>query len=78
MVHVQLQCLKEVLYELGKFWKALREITSELEKLVTEGEIPGIYCGVRFNDTVETASLGVTNIDHPLKVNDETFFRSAR
>ncbi|WP_180977887.1 hypothetical protein [Mesotoga sp. Brook.08.YT.4.2.5.1] len=49
-----------------------------MEKLVAEGEIPGIYCGVRFNDTVETASLGVMNIDHPLKVNDETFFRSAR
>jgi len=46
-----------------------------LEKLVAEGEIPGISCGVRFNDTVDTASLGVTNIDHPLKVNDETFFQ---
>ncbi|WP_214078307.1 hypothetical protein [Mesotoga sp.] len=63
---------------LESFRKRFAEITSELEKLVAEGEIPGISCGVRFNDTVETASLGVTNIDHPLKVNDETFFRSAR
>ncbi|PVD15412.1 hypothetical protein V512_000425 [Mesotoga sp. Brook.08.105.5.1] len=60
---------------LRSFRKRFAEITSELEKLVTEGEIPGISCGVRFKDTVETASLGVTNINHPLKVSDETFFQ---
>ena len=43
---------------LESFRKRFAEITSELEKLVAEGEIPGISCGVRFNDTVETASLG--------------------
>jgi len=60
---------------LESFGKRFAETTSELEKLVAEGEIPGISCGARFGDTVETASFGVTNINHPLKVNDETFFQ---
>jgi len=55
--------------------KRFAEISSELEKIAEEGEVPGISCEVRFDDTVETASFGITNINHPLKVNDETFFQ---
>jgi CubicO group peptidase (beta-lactamase class C family) len=57
------------------FRKRFAEISSELERIVAEGEIPGISCGVRFGDTVETASFGVTNTNHPLNVNDEAFFQ---
>jgi len=60
---------------LESFRKRFEEISSELEKIVEEGEIPEISCGVRFGDTVETASFGITNISHPLKVIDETFFQ---
>jgi CubicO group peptidase (beta-lactamase class C family) len=40
-----------------------------------EHRIPGIALGVSDGDQLYTAGLGITNVDHPLDVTDETLFQ---
>ncbi|WP_373561616.1 serine hydrolase domain-containing protein [Mesotoga sp. H07.pep.5.3] len=32
-------------------------------------------CRIRFGETVDPASYGITNLSNPLKVNEDTFFQ---
>lgn len=60
---------------LGNLRDGFADVAAELEKVVAGGNIPGLSCGIRFGETVETASYGVTNLKHPLEVNEDTFFQ---
>ncbi|MBN2219460.1 MAG: beta-lactamase family protein [Kosmotogaceae bacterium] len=60
---------------LGDYKNGFSNVAAELEKVVSEGKIPGLSCGIRFGESVETATCGVTNLNHPLEVNDDTFFQ---
>lgn len=51
------------------------EISSKIRKLMKELGIPGVALGVYNNGTVSTQGYGVTNIDNPLPVDDNTLFQ---
>ena len=38
-------------------------------------EIPGVVVGILHNGEIHAAGLGVTNVEHPLDVTDETLFQ---
>ena len=53
----------------------LADLEAFVHKQMTENAVPGIAIGI-FNDGYRyTQGFGVTNIDHPLTVNDETLFQ---
>ena len=45
------------------------------EKSQQDHKVPGVVIGVMHNGEVQTAGFGVTNLDHPLEVTDETLFQ---
>jgi CubicO group peptidase (beta-lactamase class C family) len=50
-------------------------LQEKLTELATELAVPGVVAGVVRGDTTETAVHGVTNVDHPLPVDDGTLFQ---
>ncbi|MBN1316212.1 MAG: beta-lactamase family protein, partial [Anaerolineales bacterium] len=51
----------------------------KMEKLVTglmnEHLVPGVQIGILYNNEIETFGYGVTNIEYPMTVTDETLFQ---
>ncbi len=43
--------------------------------LMTEQRVPGVSIGILYLDHLYTRGLGITNIDHPLMVDEETLFQ---
>jgi len=41
-------------------------------RLMEKEQVPGVAVGVLHKDEMSTAGFGVTNMDHPLPVTDET------
>ncbi len=53
-------------------WGRLGEVVTQLMK---KYEIPGVAVGILHEGEMQTAGFGVTNVDHPLPVTDETLFQ---
>ena len=51
------------------------ELSSKIRELMKELGIPGVAIGVYNGGDVSTQGYGVTNIDHPLPVDDDTLFQ---
>lgn len=51
------------------------ELSSKIRELMKELGIPGVAIGVYHNGEVSTQGYGVTNLDNPLPVNDDTLFQ---
>ena len=51
------------------------ELSSKIRELMKERGIPGVAIGVYNGGDVSTQGYGVTNIDHPLPVDDDTLFQ---
>lgn len=58
--------------ELDTKWSQLGEFITQ--SMQAKG-IPGVAVGLWYNDQAWTAGFGVTNLDHPLPVTDETLFQ---
>jgi CubicO group peptidase (beta-lactamase class C family) len=53
-------------------WNRLGDyVTAQMEKR----GVPGVAIGILHNGSMQTAGFGVTNVDHPLPVTDETLFQ---
>ncbi len=50
-------------------------LQEKLTELATELNVPGVTAGIVLGDRTETAFHGVTNVDHPLEVDDQTLFQ---
>ncbi len=50
-------------------------IAKMIEGLIGEAHIPGVSFGIYCNGEIDTASFGVTSVDNPLPVNDDTLFQ---
>jgi CubicO group peptidase (beta-lactamase class C family) len=50
-------------------------LQEKLTELATELNVPGVVAGIVVDDRTETAVHGVTNVDHPLTVDEETLFQ---
>ena len=55
-----------------KHWDRLKEYTAEI---LEKNRVPGAVVGILHQGEVATAAFGVTNVDHPLPVTDETLFQ---
>jgi len=51
------------------------ELSSKIRELMKELRIPGVAVGVYNGGDVSTQGYGVTNVDHPLPVDDDTLFQ---
>ncbi|MGC9521798.1 MAG: serine hydrolase domain-containing protein [Anaerolineae bacterium] len=57
---------------LEQLWSSLSEwVPRQMEK----NDVPGVVVGILHGDETYTAGFGVTNVDHPLSVTDETLFQ---
>ncbi len=54
--------------------KRFEEIKSEAQRLMDEIKVPGVAIGIIHDGKVEMAGLGITNIDDPQPVNENTVF----
>lgn len=52
-------------------WDHLAELVA---KVMEENDVPGVAVGILHEGEVTVAGFGVTNVDHPLPVTDETLF----
>lgn len=50
-------------------------LAKKIKVLMAEYDIPGAAVGVLCGDETYTAGFGVTNVDHPLEVDDRTLFQ---
>lgn len=50
-------------------------VGSFIRKAMTESAVPGVAVGILYNGKTYTAGFGVTNVDHPLSVTDDTLFQ---
>ncbi len=46
-----------------------------VRKVMKEQGVPGVAVGILHDGETAAAGLGVTNVDHPLSVTDETLFQ---
>ncbi len=53
-------------------WDRLREFVA---KVMKDKGVPGVAVGILHKGETATAGFGVTNVDHPLPVTDETLFQ---
>lgn len=51
------------------------EISEKIKKHMKELNIPGVAVGIRHGDKTFTKGFGVTNVDHPLPVDENTLFQ---
>jgi CubicO group peptidase (beta-lactamase class C family) len=58
--------------EMEEKWSRLGE---KVEGEMRKREIPGVALGVLYRDEIRTAGFGVTNVDHPLPVTEDTLFQ---
>jgi len=54
--------------------KRFEEIKSEAQRLMDEIKVPGIAIGIIHDGKVEMAGIGITNVDDPQAVNENTVF----
>ena len=50
-------------------------LQEKLTELATELAVPGVVAGIVIGDEIEIATYGVTNLDHPLPVDEGTLFQ---
>jgi CubicO group peptidase (beta-lactamase class C family) len=50
-------------------------LAAELQSLVDQHHVPGASAGILVDGDTHTASVGVTNVEHPLPVTDTTLFQ---
>lgn len=50
-------------------------LVEKIKALMAEHKIPGVAVGILNGDETFTAGFGVTNVDHPLEVDDQTLFQ---
>ena len=50
-------------------------LQEKLTELATELEVPGVVAGIVLGEEVQTAYFGVTNLEHPLTVDESTLFQ---
>ena len=53
-------------------WEQLGEFVA---RVMDEKDVPGVAVGILHKGETATAGFGVTNMDHPLPVTDETLFQ---
>jgi CubicO group peptidase (beta-lactamase class C family) len=53
----------------------MASLQEKLTELATELAVPGVVAGIVHGDRTETAVHGVTNVDHPLAVDEATLFQ---
>ena len=53
-------------------WDQLSKLAGEI---MEKQSVPGVVVGILYEGEVRTAGFGVTNVDHPLPVTDETLFQ---
>src|SRR3954447_7195408 len=53
----------------------MASLQEKLTELATELAVPGVVAGLVIGDRTEIAVHGVTNIDHPLEVDEGTLFQ---
>jgi CubicO group peptidase (beta-lactamase class C family) len=53
-------------------WKTLGEMIAQI---MNRRQIPGVAAGILYEGQTWTAGFGITNVDHPLAVTDETLFQ---
>ena len=53
-------------------WKRLVAV---VEQMMMSRGVPGLAIGILHNGEIKAAGFGVTNVDHPLEVTDETLFQ---
>jgi len=51
------------------------ELSSKIREMMKDLDIPGVAVGVYNGGDVSTQGYGVTNVDHPLPVDDDTLFQ---
>jgi CubicO group peptidase (beta-lactamase class C family) len=52
-----------------------QQLSSFVEEQIAQKGVPGAAIGILCQDQTYTAGLGVTNVDHPISVTDETLFQ---
>ncbi len=52
-----------------------QQLSSFVEQQIAQKGVPGAAIGILFQDQTYTAAFGVTNVDHPVPVTDETLFQ---
>ncbi|MCZ6679945.1 MAG: serine hydrolase [Candidatus Poribacteria bacterium] len=50
-------------------------LCKSVDALIKKRDVPGVAVGVLYKGVTATAGFGVTNVDHPLSVTDETLFQ---
>lgn len=53
----------------------MASLQEKLTELATELAVPGVVAGIVHGDAVHTAVHGITNVDHPLEVDEQTLFQ---
>jgi len=51
------------------------DLSNFVAKMMERKKVPGVAVGVLHEGEIHTAGFGVTNVDHPLSVTDETLFQ---
>jgi CubicO group peptidase (beta-lactamase class C family) len=51
------------------------ELSCKIRELMKELSIPGVAVGVYNGGDISAQGYGVTNVDHPLPVDDDTLFQ---
>jgi CubicO group peptidase (beta-lactamase class C family) len=52
-----------------------REFVSKIKEYMKEFKVPGVAVGILHGEEKLMKGLGVTNVDHPLPVDDSTLFQ---
>jgi len=52
-----------------------QQLCSFVEERIEQKSVPGAAIGILYQDQTYTAGFGVTNVDHPVPVTDETLFQ---
>jgi len=55
--------------------KKFEDLSQFVEENLAKSNVPGLAIGVLHQGEMHTAGFGVTNVDHPLPVTDETLFQ---
>jgi CubicO group peptidase (beta-lactamase class C family) len=58
--------------QLAEFMDDLHE---PIQKEMRKRSVPGLSLGILYNGSLASTAFGVTNIEHPLEVNDQTLFQ---
>ena len=53
------------------YWELVKRIEGHMGEL----NVPGVAVGIRHGDEMFTRGFGVTNVDHPVEVDDSTLFQ---